>query len=223
MSTIPGTSNNTTTNTSTSSANAALSNTMTQADFLKLMTAQLKAQDPTNPVDNSQFVSQMAQFSQLSSTQQLDTDLQSLSSNINAAMQTSQVLSSSNLVNRQVMVPSNTMSFDGTDSMRGAVNVTTATSVTVQVLDGNGNVVRTMPLGAQSAGLAQFSWDGKDDNGNVVSGGNYTLKATSGTTSLDTYVAGTVTGVGYGGSSTGTYLQVSGVGGVPLNQVAQIL
>lgn len=223
MSTIPGTSNTTTTNTSTSSANAALSNTMTQADFLKLMTAQLKAQDPTNPVDNSQFVSQMAQFSQLSSTQQLDTDLQSLSSNINAAMQTSQVLSSSNLVNRQVMVPSSTMSFDGSNSMRGAVNVPTATSVTVQVLDGNGNVVRTMPLGAQSAGLAQFSWDGKDDNGNVVSGGNYTLKATSGTTSLDTYVAGTVTGVGYGGSSLGTYLQVSGVGGVPLTQVAQIL
>jgi len=196
---------------------------MTQADFLKLMTAQLKAQDPTNPVDNSQFVSQMAQFSQLSATQQLDTDLQGLSSNVNAAMQTSQVLSSSNLVNRQVMVPSSTMSFDGSDSMRGAVNVPTATSVTVQVLDGNGNVVRTMPLGAQSAGLAQFSWDGKDDNGNLVVGGNYTLKATSGKTSLDTYVAGTVTGVGYGGSSLGTYLQVAGVGGVPLNQVAQIL
>jgi flagellar basal-body rod modification protein FlgD len=222
VSTIPGTSS-TTTNTSTSSANSALSNTMTQADFLKLMTAQLKAQDPTNPVDNSQFVSQMAQFSQLSATQQLDTDLQSLSSNINAGLQTSQVLSSSNLVNRQVMVPSSTMSFDGSDSMRGAVNVPTATSVTVQVLDSNGNVVRTMPLGAQSAGLAQFAWDGKDDNGNVVSGGDYTLKATSGNTSLDTYVAGTVTGVGYGGSSLGTYLQVSGVGGVPLNQVAQIL
>lgn len=224
MSTIPSNSTNTSTNTSsTSSANAALSSTMTQADFLKLMTAQLQAQDPTNPVDNSQFVSQMAQFSQLSTTQQLDTDLQSLSSNINSALQTSQVLSSSNLVNRQVLVPSSTMTYDGTDSVKGAVNVTTASNVTVQVLDSSGNVVRNMPLGAQSAGLSQFSWDGKDDNGNTVAQGSYTVQAAAGTASLDTYVAGTVTGVGYGGSSLGTYLQVAGVGGVSLSQVAQIL
>ncbi|RDI97715.1 hypothetical protein DVT68_15665 [Dyella solisilvae] len=223
MSTIPSTSATTTSTTSTSSVNSALSSTMTQADFLKLMTAQLQAQDPTNPVDNSQFVSQMAQFSQLSATQQLDTDLQSLSSSVTSAMQTSQVLNSSNLVDRQVMVPSSTMSFDGSTSMLGAVNVTTATTVNVQVLDSNGNVVRTIPMGAQSAGLAQFSWDGKDDSGNTVAAGNYTLSATSGNTSLDTYVAGTVTGVGYGGSSLGTYLQVSGVGGVSLSQVAQIL
>jgi flagellar basal-body rod modification protein FlgD len=203
--------------------NQALSSTMTQADFLKLMTAQLQAQDPTNPVDNSQFVSQMAQFSQLSATQQLDTDLQSLASNVNTAMQTSQVLSSSNLVNRQVLVPGSSTTFDGSDAVKGAVNVTSATSVTVQVVDGNGNVVRNIPLGAQNTGLAQFSWDGTDDSGNTVPAGTYTLNASSGSTSLDTYVAGTVTGVGYGGTSLGTYLQVSGVGGVPLSQVAQIL
>ncbi|WP_232823656.1 flagellar hook assembly protein FlgD [Dyella sp. C9] len=203
--------------------NSALSSTMTQADFLQLMTAQLQAQDPTNPVDNSQFVSQMAQFSQLSATQQLDTDLQTFSSNVSSAMQTSQVLNSSNLVNRQVMVPSSTVSFDGSDSVTGAVNVPSSGSVSVQVLDASGNVVRTMSLGNQSAGLSQFTWDGTDDNGNAVAQGTYTLSATSGSTSLNTYVAGTVTGVGYGGSSLGTYLQVSGVGGVSLGQVAQIL
>lgn len=226
MSTIPSTNTNTTTNTGTGSStnvNSALSSTMTQADFLKLMTAQLQAQDPTNPVDNSQFVSQMAQFSQLSSTQQLDTDLQTLSSNVSTAMQTSQVLSSSNLVNRQVVVPSSSATYDGTDAVKGAVNVTAPGSVTVQVLDSSGNVVRNISMGSQSAGLQQFSWDGKDDNGNAVAAGTYSLKAASGAASLDTYVAGTVTGVGYGGSSTGTYLQVAGVGGVPLSQVAQIL
>jgi len=224
VSTIPSNSSTNTSSTSnTAGTNSALSSTMTQADFLKLMTAQLQAQDPTNPVDNSQFVSQMAQFSQLSATQQLDTDLQTMSSNVNAAMQTSQVLSSSNLVNRQVLVPSSSATYDGTDAVKGAVNVTAAGSVTVQVVDANGNVVRNLPLGSQSAGLAQFSWDGKDDNGNALAAGTYSLKATSGSASLDTYVAGTVTGVGYGGSDLGTYLQVSGVGGVSLSQVAQIL
>ena len=225
MSTIPSNSstNNNTSNTSNTNVNQALSSTMTQADFLKLMTAQLQAQDPTNPVDNSQFVSQMAQFSQLSATQQLDTDLQTFSGNVSSAIQTSQVLNSSNLVNREVMVPSGTASYDGTDSVSGAVNVVNAGSVTVQVLDASGNVIRTLPLGSQDAGLAQFSWDGKDDNGNPVASGSYTLKATSGSSSLDTYVAGKVTGVGYGGDSVGTYLQVAGVGGVPLSQVAQIL
>lgn len=232
MSTIPstsstsgtsGTSSTSSTSNNSSNVNSALSSTMTQADFLKLMTAQLQAQDPTNPVDNSQFVSQMAQFSQLSATQQLDTDLQTLSSNVSSAMQTSQVLSSSNLVDRQVLVPSSSVAYDGTDAVQGAVNVTAAGSVTVQVLDSNGNVVRSLPLGSQSAGLAQFNWDGKDDSGNALASGTYTLKATSGSASLDTYVAGKVTGVGYGGSDLGTYLQVSGVGGVPLSQVAQIL
>ncbi|QNK03704.1 hypothetical protein H8F01_05515 [Dyella telluris] len=208
---------------SSTSVNSALSSTMTQADFLKLMTAQLQAQDPTNPVDNSQFVSQMAQFSQLSSTQQLDTDLQTLSSNVSSAMQTSQVLSSSNLVGREVMVPSSSATYDGSDAVKGAVNVTATGSVTVQVLDSSGNVVRNIDMGTQSAGLQQFSWDGTDDNGNAVASGTYTLKAATGSASLDTYVAGSVTGVGYGGSTLGTYLQVAGVGGVSLSQVAQIL
>ncbi len=229
MTSIPST-NSTTNNTSSSSSSSsssgtssALSSTMTQADFLQLMTAQLQAQDPTNPVDNSQFVSQMAQFSTLSATQQLDTDLNTFSGNVTSGMQTSQVLSSSNLLNRSVLVPSSTASFDGTDAVSGAVNVPAAGSVSVQVLDASGNVVRTMPMGNQAAGLQQFSWDGKDDNGSTVSSGTYTLAATSGSTSLDTYVAGTVTGVGFGGSTVGTYLQVSGVGGVSLSQVAQIL
>jgi flagellar basal-body rod modification protein FlgD len=133
------------------------------------------------------------------------------------------VLSAANLVNRQVLVPGSSATYDGTDAVKGAVNVTAAGSVTVQVLDSNGNVVRNMALGSQSAGLSQFSWDGKDDNGNALGAGTYTVQAASGSASLDTYLSGTVTGVGYGGSTLGTYLQVSGVGGVPLSQVAQIL
>ena len=206
----------------TSSATAALGGGMSQSDFLQLMTAQLKAQDPTKPVDNAQFVSQMAQFSQLSATQDLLTSVNGLSSTVGSALQSSQVVGSSNLINRQVMVPSSTINYAGS-SVTGAVNIGSATNATVNILDASGKPVRAINLSNQSGGLAQFSWDGKDNNGNALASGAYSIAASSNGSALDTYVAGTVTSVGYGGSSLGTYLQVSGVGGVPLNQVAQIL
>lgn len=217
--------NTTTTGSSTatsSSLSTAVSASLSQADFLKLMTAQLQAQDPTNPVDNTQFVSQMAQFSQLSNSQDLLTAVNGLTSSINTSQQTSQVLSSASLVNRQVMVPSSTVSYSGS-TVTGAANVSSAGDVSVNIIDGAGNVVRTMDLGNQNSGLAQFSWDGKDNSGNAAAAGTYNVTASSNGSSLDTYAAGTVTAVGYGGSSLGTYLQVSGIGGVPLSQVAEIL
>ncbi|MGC1549923.1 MAG: flagellar hook capping FlgD N-terminal domain-containing protein [Rhodanobacter sp.] len=196
---------------------------LTQADFLQLMTAQLQAQDPTNPMDNSQFASQLAQFSQLSATQDLDSTVQSLSSTITNGMQTSQVLSSANLVGRQVMAPANSVNYTGS-SVAGGVNVTTAGDVQVSVKDADGNLVRVIDLGQQQAGLVPFTWDGTTNSGNTAPSGTYSLSANNAgsTSALSTYLAGNVTGVGYGGSSVGTYLQVTGVGGVPLAQVAQI-
>jgi len=201
---------------------AASAGGMTQSDFLKLMTAQLQAQDPTNPVDNNQFVSQMAQFSQLQSSQDMVSAVNTLNSTVNGALQTSQVLGSSNLVNRQVVVPASTINYAGT-AISGAANVTVAGNLTVNIIDASGNVVRTMTVDAPSSGLTQFSWDGKDDAGNALPSGSYKMAASNAGSSFDTYVAGKVTAVGYGGSDVGTYLQVAGVGGVALSQVAQIL
>jgi flagellar basal-body rod modification protein FlgD len=197
--------------------------TMTQSDFLQLLTTQLQDQDPTQPMDNSQMAAELAQFATLSTTQDIDTNLQTLSSNVSSGMQTSQVLNAANLVGKQVLVPSTTLDYSGS-ATNGAVNVTTAGDVVVTVKDSNGNIVDTMDLGTQPVGLAQFSWNGTDSNGNAVANGTYSISANSGgsSTSLTTYASGSVTGVGYGGSSTGTYLQVAGVGGVPLSQVAQI-
>ena len=220
---------NTTSNTSNSSSSSSTdpaSASISQADFLKLLTAQLQAQDPTNPMDNSQFVAQLAQFSQLQATQDLDTNLQSLSSNINTSMQTSQVINSSSLLDRNVLVPSSNITLDSGTPAGGAVNFTAAGTATVTISDAAGNPIRHITVSDTSAGLTQFSWDGTDDNGNAVSPGSYAISASTGSgssSSLDTYVSGKVSGVGFGGDSVGTYLQVTGVGGVPLSQVAQIL
>jgi len=195
---------------------------LTQTDFLKLMTAQLQAQDPTHPVDNSQFVSQLAQFSQLTSSQDLLTSVNGLSSTLSSSLKASQLLNSTNLIHRQVLVPSTTLAYSGS-SVSGAANVTAAGDVSVNIFDPKGNVVRTMDLGTQNAGLSQFAWDGKDGSGNAVASGNYTMAATSNGSRLTSYAAGAVTAVGDGGATVGTYLQVAGVGGVPLSAVAQIL
>ena len=222
MSTVD-TNNTTSTNSTTSSSSSSSTGAMSQSDFLKLMVAQLQAQDPTNPVDNQEFASQMAQFSTLSATQDLNTTVTSLASQLTSASQTNQVLSSANLVGRNVMVPATTTAYDGSTATKGAVNVATAGAVVIKITDASGNAVRTINLGTQSEGLSQFTWDGKDDSGKAVAAGTYTLAATDAGTSANTFISGTVTGVGYGGSSVGTYLQVAGVGGVPLAQVAQIL
>ncbi|MBD8881887.1 hypothetical protein IHE49_15495 [Rhodanobacter sp. 7MK24] len=208
---------------SSGSVGASLGSSLSQADFLQLLTAQLQAQDPTNPMDNTQFVSQLAQFSQLASTQNLNTTVNTLSSQVTSAMQTSQVLGSVSLVGRNVMVPSDSLSYAGS-TMSGAVGVTNASSdVELVVKDSSGKEVRTIDLGAQQPGLANFSWDGKDDNGNQLPTGTYSITAADqGGNALSTYASGSVTGVGYGGTSVGTYVQVSGVGGVPLSSIAQI-
>jgi flagellar basal-body rod modification protein FlgD len=216
--------NNTAGNAASSQPGNAPSASMSQADFLKLLTTQLQAQDPTNPMDNSQFISQLAQFSQLASTQELNTNLTALGSQIGDAMQTSQVLSSANLVGREVLVPCEAVDYAGSD-ISAATGVVDAGPVTITIKDGAGNVVRTLDLGTQQPGLARFTWDGKDDRGRTVPEGNYTIAAQAGKDDgdeLSTYIAGDITGVGYGGSSVGTYVQVAGVGGVPLSQIAQI-
>jgi len=223
MSTVDTNNTTNTSNSSSSSSSSSSTGAMSQSDFLKLMVAQLQAQDPTNPVDNQQFASQMAQFSTLSATQDLNTTVTSLASQLTAASQTGQVLSSASLVGRNVMVPATTTAYDGSTATKGAVNVTTAGAVVINITDASGNPVRTINLGTQSEGLSQFTWDGKDDSGKAVAAGTYTLAATDAGTSANTFISGTVTGVGYGGSTVGTYLQVAGVGGVPLAQVAQIL
>ena len=196
--------------------------TMSQSDFLQLLTTQLQDQDPTQPMDNSQMAAELAQFATLSATQNIGTSLQSLSSSVGTSMQTAQVLSAANLVGKQVMVPSSTLEYAGS-AVGGGVNVTTAGDTVVTIKDASGNIVDTIDLGQQPVGLAQFSWNGTDSSGHAVASGTYSISANNGGNSaaLTTYASGAVTGVGYGGS-TGTYVQVAGIGGVPLSQVAQI-
>ena len=215
---VTGTASTAPTN-NTSSGSASDGQSIDQADFLSLLVTQMQNQDPTSPMDSSQMVSQLAQISQVQATQNLQTSLSSLVSQI----QSSQVADSSGLIGKTATVPSSAATLsDG--SLTGAVNVATSNApVSVQITDPNsGKVVRTIDLGTPDSGLTSFTWDGKADDGSQLADGTYQISATAGQTAAQTYVTGTVSGVGSAGSDNGTYLQVDGVGGVLLSQVAQV-
>jgi flagellar basal-body rod modification protein FlgD len=214
------------TGTGSSSASGAITSaaTLGGTDFLTLMLAQLKNQDPTSPVDSNTFLTQLAQLSEVQGITQLNTSFGSLSSSISA----NQALQASSLLGHQALVTSPTAQLAANGTVTGAVSVPQSTaSVVLSIADSSGNVVRTIGLGAQSGGNANFSWDGKESNGSQAPAGTYTLTAqyagqTNSSTAATTAVNGTVESVSMGAGSAGLTLNVAGVGSVPFSSLQQI-
>jgi flagellar basal-body rod modification protein FlgD len=215
---VDAVSGNSSSSSSSSSTGQLQQQTLSQSDFLKLMVTQMTNQDPTKPMDSTQMVAQMAQFSQVAATQELQASFDTLASGLTG----DQFVRAAALVGQEVLVPSTAGKLEDS-ALSGAVNVgTSGTYVNVQIKDTAGNVVRTIDLGQPDAGLAKFDWDGKSDDGTQLPDGVYQMSATSGGTAIDTFVRGKVEGVGASGTD-GTYVQVAGFGGALLSQIAQIL
>ncbi len=206
------------------SGSAAGAATLGGTNFLTLMLAQLKNQDPTSPVDSNQFLSQLASLSTVQGITQLNTSFGSLST----SLVSSQALQASSLLGHQALVSSSTANLTANGSVSGAIDVPQTTSqAVVNIVGISGALVRQINLGAQSTGLANFSWDGKLQDGSQAAAGQYTLSAqfagaASGATAASTYVNGTVQSVTMGAGQTGLTLNVSGLGSVPFSGVKQI-
>ena len=168
---------------SSSSAGSGNSAQDLQNQFLNMLVTQLKNQDPTNPMDNSQLTTQLTQINTLSGIEKLNTTLGSISGQIS----TSQSLQSSTLIGHGVMVKgSQVLVGSGTSTPFGVELGTASTATSVTIKDGNGSVVRSIDLGGLSAGVHTFSWDGKMDDGSAAPDGKYTvsLAASNGSTQL---------------------------------------
>ena len=220
-----GTGNGTNTGTGSSTANSASSlGTLGGTDFITLMLAQLQNQDPTSPVDSNTFLTQLAQLSEVQGITSLNTSFSALSTSLTS----NQALQASSLLGHQALVNSSTATIAAGATVTGAVNVPQNTSqVTLSITDSSGALVSQINLGAQSAGLANFSWNGTTGNGSQAPAGTYTLTAqyagaTSGGTAATTLVNGTVESVSMGAGSAGLTLNVAGVGSVPFSNVQQI-
>jgi flagellar basal-body rod modification protein FlgD len=208
---------------STSAATSAASSQLqaTQDRFLALLVAQMKNQDPLNPMDNAQVTSQMAQLSTVSGINQLNSTVQALSSSMTAA----QSLQATSMIGHAVLVPGNEIAM-AKGSSNAAVELSQAVdSVTVTIADAKGNTVRTLRLGAQDAGIVDFQWDGKDESGTTLADGAYTYTASAmqgGTKSTPTSLTyGLVNNVSL--TSGGAQLNVGNLGDVALDVVRRIL
>jgi flagellar basal-body rod modification protein FlgD len=193
----------------------------TQDRFLTLLVTQLQNQDPLNPMDNSQVTSQMAQLSTVSGINQLNATVQALS----ASMTSSQSLQATSMIGHAVLVPGNQIAM-ASGSSNAAVELSNpADKVTVTISDAQGNVVRTLQLGAQQAGVTDFQWDGKNDSGTTLADGAYTYKASAvqgSTTSTPTALTyGMVNSVSL--TSGVAQLNVGTLGDVALDAVRRIL
>ena len=145
---------------------------MTSADFIKLMTAQMKNQDPFQPQDNSQMVAQMAQFSSLSNQTEMSSTLKAIAAKLGAGT-TSDALG---YVGKTVLTAGNTAYPRTTGGFAGAVELdAAATSVNLTIANANGEVVKSVNLGPNATGTVNFDWDGTNGAGESAGNGPFTV------------------------------------------------
>lgn len=148
-----------------------------QDDFLKLLVAQLKNQDPSSPSDNSEFLSQIAQFSMVSGIDDLGTSFNGIA----GSFYTTQAMQAADLVGRQVLAESDRVVLaEGMEPTEGLVHVPEYTDMlTLQVRDSKGALVKTLDAGDYSSGTAAFSWDHTDADDKPLPAGSYTVVASA--------------------------------------------
>lgn len=196
-----------------------------QDEFLKLMTTQMTHQDPTKPMQNGEFLSQMAQFGTVSGIQ----DLQQAFKDFSASISSDQALQAASLVGRTVSMQSDQGLLSAGGEIKGTVDLPASSSyVNLKILDPvTGNVVGTKALGERPSGPVSFSWDGVNDKGTLVNPGVYKIQVETSVDGINTVLQpnlqSRVESVSMGSGSNGIQLNLLGLGTISFNQVKQIL
>jgi flagellar basal-body rod modification protein FlgD len=188
--------------------------------FMKLLVAELKQQDPMDPMKAREMVGQLSELTTVEKLVGIDEKLSALA-NLSAA---SSGIQNAGLIGRRVEADVSTMNLSGTGGGADYELSGNAETVKVKVRDGEGNIVQTLDLGAQKLGPQTFTWDGTTDKGARAPNGNYTFeveaKAANGlSVATSTRVSGLVTEVSY---ERGAPEVIVGGKRIPLGDVTSI-
>ncbi len=194
-----------------------------QADFLELMTAQLQNQDPLQPLQNKEFLGQLAQFS----TVQGLTELQTAFSSLASSLQSNRALQAASLVDRSVLVESPFGVLKEGQGLEGAVELPASVGdLTLRISDMSGQVVRELALDGNEAGRVPFTWDGFSDAGDPLPPGYYHVVAEGTvdgeTQQFTTYALGRVESVVLASEDGAMMLNLAGLGQYGLDEVVEI-
>lgn len=187
---------------------------MGKEDFLKLMLAQLQNQDPLNPMEGTEFASQLAEFTSL---EQLINLNKAMDTSINADYFLSQSINNTlaaTLIGKEVKLSGNSFQNNGAENTTLGYNLSTQASIcTIKIYNESGQLVKTIENASKNSGDNKLIWDYYDNNGNKVPEGKYTFKveakdSNNNLISYSDYVLGKIDGVKF--TEMGTMLVVNG-------------
>lgn len=195
--------------------------------FLKLLTYQLRSQNPLKPYDNQEFASQLAQFSQLEQLTDIRAMMEEQSKSNFVLSQTMQNSALPGMLGKTAKVITNHVALNSEDNVKLGFNSKyPATQGQISIYNGNGQIVRTVDLSSDDfrSGDNTYEWDGKDQNGDRLPSGTYTYYADfAGSNGSEftgeTFMQGSIEAVRF--KSEGTMLVVGGLE-VPLQDVLDI-
>ncbi|MBT8067675.1 MAG: flagellar hook assembly protein FlgD [Gammaproteobacteria bacterium] len=195
-----------------------------QEDFLTLMISQFQNQDPFEPMDNGEFLGQLAQFSTVNGIGSLNSSFSGLA----ASMQDNQALQAAGLVGRSVLAVTDVGSLGLEGPLRGGLELeSSAGNVQVDITNRNGELVQQLNLGQQAPGMVRFAWDGVDSSGQRAESGEYrvTARVIRGTNveSAPTVIEADIQSVTLGQFGGGLTLNLAGGQQMPLGQIYQII
>lgn len=170
-------------------------------DFMKLLVAQMQMQDPLEPMDNREMITQLSQLTSVDKLASIEGRIGALEI-ATAGMANTQVVG---IVGKTVTASVEALRLDDLGPAETVYGLTeSATNVTVSIRNANGDVVRTMQMGDRPPGQHTVTWDGIGDSGERMPPGRYTVdivaKNAAGTpVHVDQEVTGVVEGINYDG------------------------
>lgn len=196
---------------------------ISESGFLQLISAQMQSQNPLQPADPTQFLTQLEGMSEVSSMQNVQTSINALTS----SMQSSQVLSGTALLGHTVLAPGASAALSAGGTVGGAVTAPAgASALTVSITDASGALVKSFSVPPQASGLTYYAWDGTTSSGAAAPPGQYQISVSAAvggaSQALSPLIASQVASVTLDPSSNTLQLNTTN-GTLPLSSIVSVM